>query len=311
MPTTTNLQLSVPAHGANVDTWDSDPINDNSGILDTVAGSVTTKSLTNVDVHLTVLESQVSIIRLSGVLSGNVGVFTDTIVKSWIVENLTTGAFTIALSGGSGNVVGLPPGASQVYFDGTNMSFINIGRVGQYWDYAGAAAPAWLGACTVPPALLVDGSAFSGVTYPLLAAILGTTTLPDSRGRVRAQLNAGTGRLTQSGGNVDGDTRFAGGGSQQITLDLSNFPTHNHTGTTDSGGVDHTHGYNEPPPQSNLYGGGSITGRAPFSDTGLTTTGASAYLHTHTITTNNTGGGAAHFNTQPTFIGGVTLIWAA
>jgi hypothetical protein len=34
--------------------------------------------------------------------------------------------------------------------------------------------------------LLMDGSAFSGSTYPALAAVLGTTVLPDARGRVIA-----------------------------------------------------------------------------------------------------------------------------
>lgn len=311
MPNTTNLQLSTPAHASNVDTWDTDPINNNSGILDSVAGNVTTKSLTNVNVNLTVLESQVSILRFTGVLTGSVGVLTNTIIKSWIVENLTTGNFNVVLGGASGNVVGLPAGSSQVYFDGTNMSFINLGRVGAYWDDSAAGVPSWVTACTVPPALLCDGSAFSGVTYPLLAAKLGTTTLPDARGRVRAQLNGGTNRLTTSGGSVDGDTRFASGGFQQITLDLSTLPSHQHTGTTDNGGVDHTHPYNEPPTQGALYGGGGVSGRAPFTDSGQTTGSASAFLHGHTFTTNAAGGGAAHFNTQPTYIGGVTLIWAA
>lgn len=227
MTTTTNVKYSTPAHGSNVNTWDADPVNNNSLISDAIFGSVTSTALSNVPVTLSATALQVSVLRFSGALSGNVAVTISAIRKSWFVENLCTGAFVVTLTGGSGNIIALPPGSCQVYWDGTNMSFINLGRVGQYWDYAGAGVPAWVAACTVPPALHCNGGAFSAVTYPLLNAILGTTTLPDSRGRTRFALDAGTSRLNTNGG-IDGTTRFAGGGTGTgLGIGQNNLPNVN------------------------------------------------------------------------------------
>lgn len=229
MPTTTNILLSVPAHGTNVDTWDADPINNNSAILDAIFGSVTTKSLTNAPVPLTTTESRVNILRFTGTLTGNVVITLGAVIKSWICENNTLGAFTILMQGspGTGNKCALPPGSCQIYWDGTNVSFINLGIIGKYEDYPSAAIPAWVTTCTVPPYLLCDGTTFSAVTYPILNMILGGTTLPDSRGRVRYALNGGTGRLIAAGG-IDGNTRFAtGGNSSGLSIGQANLPNVN------------------------------------------------------------------------------------
>lgn len=89
MPTTNNILLSIPAHASNVNSWDADPINNNSAIIDAISGTVTTKSLTNVNVSLTNTESQTSILRFTGTLTGNVLVTVGSINKTWICENLT------------------------------------------------------------------------------------------------------------------------------------------------------------------------------------------------------------------------------
>lgn len=227
MPTTSNIKLSVPSHGSNVDTWDADPINNNSGIIDAIFGSVTSTALSNTPVTLSATALQVSVLRFSGALSGNVAVSVAALKKAWIVENLCTGLFVVTLTGGSGNVIALPPGSSQVYWDGANMSFINLGRIGAFWDYPATSVPAWVTACTVPPALACIGGTFSAVTYPLLNAILGGTTLPDLRGRARFALNGGTNRLT-TGGGIDGDTLFASGGyGTGLAITQANLPNVN------------------------------------------------------------------------------------
>lgn len=303
MPTTTNILLSTPAHGANVDTWDADPINNNSAILDAVAGSVTTKSLTNANVTLTTTESRVNILRFSGTLTGSVIITLGAVIKSWTCENTTLGAaFTILMQGspGTGNKVALPLGSCQIYWDGTNVSFINLGRVGEWWDYPGTAVPAWIGACTVPPYLHANGGTFSAVTYPQLNQILGGTTLPDTRGRARIPLDGGTGRVTTAGSNIDGSVLFAAGGQQSATLTTDHMPVHSH-GVTDSG-----HVHPGIPTAASVIG--TVTAGGPPNyvsgngNSGSNTTG---------ITIQNAGGGGAHINMQPTYVGGITMIRAA
>lgn len=304
MTTTTNVGLSTPAHGSNVNTWSSDPVNDNSGIIDNLFGSVTTKSLTNVNVNLSTTESQVSILRFTGTLTGNVVIKLGAIIKSWIVENNTLGAFTITVQGfpATGNVVGLPEGSCQIYWDGTNVSFINLGRVGEYWDDAGATVPAWVAVCTVPPALLCDGSTFSAVTYPLLNKRLGGTTLPDARGRTRFALNGGTGRLTTAGG-IDGDTRFAAGGyGVGLTIGQANLPNVNfgltindaRTWATSSNVLTLGVPSIAISPGAN-YGAGSTAVSVSGSITGTAASG---------------GSGTVLPSVPPGYVGGITMLWA-
>jgi hypothetical protein len=94
-------------------------------------------------------------------------------------------AYARARLGGAG-VVALPHQQSgqivDVLNDGSNLRFKNLGGpIGSYWDYAGSSNPAWNSGCTVPPYLNCDGSTFSAATYPSLAVILGSTTLPDEK----------------------------------------------------------------------------------------------------------------------------------
>lgn len=304
-PTTTNIVLAVPTRGSDSGTWDT-PVNGDMIILDACAGSVTTKSLSNVTVTLSTTESQVNILRFTGVLTATVLVKLGAVIKSWTCENLTTGSFLVQIQGstGTGNVVALPPGACQIYWDGTNVAFINLGRIGSYFQYAGASFPPWVVGCSVQPMLSCDGSTFSSSIYPLLFAILGTTTLPDLRGRVLINLNGGTGRVTAAVCNIDGDTRFSAGGGQAIALDTSTLPTHSHANSlTDNG---HFHSVNDAPAKNGTFSGpgGSGWNGSSSVNTGTATTGI-------TINNVNAGGGAAHVNMQPTFVGGVTMIFAA
>jgi hypothetical protein len=126
---------------------------------------------------------------------------------------------------GAGEVVGVSVGTvKHVYNDGTNVRFVNLPDVGVYWDWCGSAVPGWVSLCTVPPFLVCDGSGFNAVTYPVLAAVLGSAVLPDFRGRNSFYLNGGTGRLTAAGAGIDGNTRFASGGSDGVGLTVNQIP---------------------------------------------------------------------------------------
>jgi microcystin-dependent protein len=133
-----------------------------------------------------------------------------------------------------------------------------------------------------------------------LFAVLGTTYgsgdgsttfgLPDLRGRVVAGQDdmGGTSanRLTNPAattGGIDGDVLGGTGGSETHTLTTTQMPAHNHTGSISP---------------STVY-----TTSSPFWGTtyGAPEIGVN-YAFNTSVTINNTGGGAAHNNVQPTMV---------
>lgn len=145
------------------------------------------------------------------------------------------------------------------------------------------------------------GAAISRTTYADLFAVIGTAfgagdgsttfNLPDCRGRVLGAIGTGVGLSAR----VLGDTV----GAETHTLTIGEMPVHNH-GVTDPG---HTHGYqNQSGNQDtdNAFSTENAADQVEYNQTtGSSTTG---------ITINNTGGGGAHNNMQPTeFIGHVFI----
>lgn len=207
------------------------------------------------------------------------------------------------------------------------------GMTGTVLPFAGASAPnGWL---------LCYGQAVSRTDYPNLFAAIGTTygtgdgsttfNLPDLRGRVPAGKDnmGGTpaNRLTSAGAGITGTTLGAAGGSQSHTLDATQIPAHNHTGTTGNESATHTHS-GTTGTESNTHthnsasylwdtgsgntligATGGTSGYAVQTSTANNTshthafsTGGQSTNHTHSFTTANTGGGTAHNNTQPTIV---------
>ena len=198
-------------------------------------------------------------------------------------------------------MVGIPPGENiQVFSDGTNIDFVGLERIGTYIDYAGSAQPAWLGACTVPPYLPCLGQTFSAVTYPALAAIMGGTTLPDSRSRVRIPLDAGSGRVTTAGSGIDGTTRFSAGGAQNVTLDVTMIPP-----ITPTGAIGGSQDISTDRVNGGAGGSGCKALRFGTSEDFTVVFGAN-----FTFTGNQFGGGLPHENMQPSYVGGITMIRA-
>jgi len=234
---TTNKALGLPAVGGDTGVW-GPPLNNNSSVLDASLGGVTTIPISTVSGALTLLASNYSntFIVFTGAITQNTVITLPAVGSFYTVRNTTTNtsAFIVTLqtTAAGGRAIGVPPGQSQdVYTDGTNVHFQGLPHIGAYWDYAGSSVPAWVAACTVPPWLNCDGTTFSSATYPYLATILGSTTLPDMRGRYRAYLNQGTARITSSAG-VDGNTLAASGGGMTTisSLHLPQMvdPTHFH-----------------------------------------------------------------------------------
>ncbi len=233
-PTTANTSLTVPLRGADVGTWDV-PMNGNFTLIDSMFGGVAALALTNLPVTLSSTQAQISIIRLTGTLTGNVAITLPGIYKFWTIDNQLTNSpssfYATLVSTSGASVIGLPPGPQDVFYDGTTVNYRNLGKLGEYWDYAANAVPNWVLNSTKPPYLYCSGSAFSSATYPQLANLLGTTTLPDFRGRASLFYNDGTGRLTSAGAGIDGNTLFATGGSDGTTLVAAQIPTITSSGT--------------------------------------------------------------------------------
>lgn len=298
---TPNIQLEEPARGDQVGTWDT-PVNTNMTVIDLVAGGRTTIGLNNSPVVLSAAQYECKTIVFNSTLTGSVAItFPTSFVKSYEIFNQCTGssAFTVTLltTAGSASAVCAPPGEIvDIANLGGNMFYKNLGRVGSYWDYAGSSVPAWVSGCTVPPYLNCDGSTFSATTYPSLAVILGSTTLPDSKGRARFALDQSAGRISSGTGGFSGPSVGGAGGGQTTTLGTSNLPAYTPTGTI-------------------LLGPAGVQGFvSPGANVGFggTATGGAAVTPTASFSGVAQGGVSQAFtNLPPAYIGGLTMIRSA
>jgi hypothetical protein len=121
---TTNKGLNQPAIGSAG--W-GPQLNENASYLDTALGGSTSISVTGVSstpVPLTIEQYRNLIIKFSGVLTANVTYQIPAGVGGqWVIENTTTGAFTLTVSSlGGGTSVALVPNFSTIVSDGTNVA---------------------------------------------------------------------------------------------------------------------------------------------------------------------------------------------
>ena len=169
--------------------------------------------------------------------------------------------------------------------------------------------------------LLCDGTEVLISTYNNLYKIIGNTygvtsnnntfKLPDFRGRVPVGAGQGNGLSKRNLGEL--------GGEEKHKLTISEMPIHNHNGTTLNAG-NHTHNVNDPG-HEHTVNTTAITGSNTVSNTfnkndrtridnkTLTSVKTNKETtdislgpngdHTHSFTTNNTGGGQEHNNMQP------------
>ena len=301
---TPNIQLEEPARGDQVGVWDT-PVNGNMTLIDLVAGAITTISLNNSPVVLSAAQFKSKTIVFNSTLTGSVAItFPTSFTKSYEIQNVCTGssAFVITLTttAAGSQIIGCKPGEIfEVINSAGSILYKNLGHVGSYWDYAGSSVPNWVSACSIPPYLNCDGTAFSSATFPALAVILGGTTLPDSRGRFRAALNQTTGRITSAVSGVDGNTLFSAGSSQSITIGSSHIPAHSHP-VSDPG---HVHGIGDQVIQGSAGGGATRGGpnNLVLSQSALTGLTVS----------NSTYANAGLPIIPPAYIGGITMIRSA
>jgi len=118
----TNKDLTLPANGEYVNTWNI-PVNADLTIIDNALGGTTNLNATSGSVTLTSAQYQPLILNVTGSISANV---TYTIPSGvggqWIIKNLTTGGYAVIIaSGGGGSSATVVNGVvSTVVSDGTN-----------------------------------------------------------------------------------------------------------------------------------------------------------------------------------------------
>lgn len=169
--------------------------------------------------------------------------------------------------------------------------------------------------------LKCDGRSINRTEYANLFNVIGTSfgsvdsntfNLPDCRGRVLGVIGNGSGLTNRTLGTSVG--------SETHTLNTSEMPSHNHTGTTDLSGV-HTHTSNANGGQGNLGlvtadGSNTVTSTdASLGELNVWTTPGQLTIntsgsHTHTFTTGSTGSGNPHNNMQPTIFISNVFIYA-
>lgn len=134
--TTNKAYLIEPGNGDYVNTWDQ-PVNNNWSILDAALGDFTTVTLTSGTVTLgpngwgpSATNTYQNLgLKLTGSLSGNSTVVIPAGVGGfWVVENNTSGSFTVTLSTAvvGGTNLEIPQGyKASVFSDGTNIHSTN------------------------------------------------------------------------------------------------------------------------------------------------------------------------------------------
>jgi len=321
-PITTNKSLIVPNTGDLPGTWGTAALNPDFQLIDAMFGGRTTISLSSATTILlsvpattgiwggTVPQSSNSLIVFTGAQTGS-AVIQFTLPGFYIVNNKCTGTTSIQLSPatGTGNSIGAPPGRkAHVFFDGTDMDYVDLQEVGSALDLHGiSTTPPWMQVCTVLPYLVKDGSIHTSSLYPQLAQLLGSTFggngittfgVPDERNRARVGIDIAatvggglSSRLTTAVCGFSGTTMGAAGGSQI-------FHAHTH-GVADPG---HGHTGNWPTGLNNYAGSGSGVSYAVWSSSGAPTTNA-----TTNISISTTGGGVSQ-NVQPTIVSFLPLI---
>lgn len=321
-PNTLNKALIVPNTGDLPGAWGTAALNPNFSAIDGMLGGFATISLSGATTIAlsapagTVTpgagpnQQQNAMLRFTGTQTGN-AVIQFSIPGFFIIDNQCTGGTTITApfiqltgpSGGTGTFIAVPPGMkSHVFFDGTNVDFVNPPLPGTPIDLHGATqVPSWMFNCSRAWALIKDGTVYTSSIYPQLSAMLGSTFggngvttfgVPDERSRMRLALDpSGANRVTTGGSGIAGNTMGAAGGNELMQ-------SHTHANTlTDPGHTHTTSAAFLAPGSGTQVGGGAAQVGATI---GTSTTG---------VTINNVAAGSGGSqNMPPTIVSFLALI---
>lgn len=256
-PITSARSFIVPNTGDLSGAWGTAALNPNFQSIDTLFGGVTTISLSSTTTVLLTVpattgvwpggnpsQSMNAMIKFTGAQTGSATI-QFTLPGFYIINNQCTGTTFVKLSpaSGGGNSIGAPPGKKcHVFFDGTDMDYVDMPDPGTAYDLHinTTTLPPWMTACSVAPYLLKDGTVYTSSIYPALAALLGSTFggngittfgVPDELNRFRLAVATTAVRVTAAISGINGTAFGSAGGSQSLQ-------SHTHT---DAG---HTHNVN-------------------------------------------------------------------
>jgi microcystin-dependent protein len=322
MPNTVNRFFSVPNTGDLPGAWGTSALNPNFNSIDGTLGGVGTIALSVATTITLTLpagasftpgagpsQSENALLKFTGTLTGN-AVIKFTMPGFYIVQNAcgSAAAFSIQLTpaSGGGNSIGAPPGRkAHIFFDGTDVDYVDTPEVGSALDIhqSGTSLPVWMSVCTVKPYLIKDGTVYNTSAYTALAQLLGSTFggngvttfgVPDELNRIRIPVDTGSNnRITNAGSGITGTQMNSAGGDQLMQ-------SHNHTATVVDGGHIHT-----VPGGGGSFGvqlgpGGNAAAAGIAQNTSTSTTGI-------LVTVNATGSGVSG-NMPPSIVNFLPLI---
>lgn len=208
-----NSGMELPDIGGDQDTW-GDILNENLRILDrAITLGAESIALAATDVTLDEDQATKGVLRLSGVLTANVNVVVPASpVRLYLVENNTTGAFTVAIKTPLGTGVTVLQGTSSlVYSNGTNVV---------------------QGATSVNGSFAVSGALNAGsatVTGSLSAGSVSTASAAITGGSIN---NTAVGATTPSTGAF---TTLSASGAASFADGTAALPSITNTGDTNTG----------------------------------------------------------------------------
>jgi len=210
----TDLKLELMVTGENAGTW-GDKTNTNLNLLQqaiagyqavSIAGGAQTTAL--VMSNATISNARNAIVKLTGTITGNqVVTIPDGIEKTYIVENGTSGAFTVefkTVSGTGPTFSTTDKGIKIVYSDGTNVVDVNA-------NFSASSFPE----IKVPQ--INDSNGNEEIKFTTTASAVNELTVT----------NAATGNapeISATGGDTNIDLKITPKGSGKINLDGIKFP---------------------------------------------------------------------------------------
>jgi hypothetical protein len=233
--TSANLKLTVQATGENSGTW-GQITNTNLLILEQAIGGYSSVALNaTTGATLTYSNGALSngkdaVIKLTGTITGNVDVvIPDSVEKTYIIENATSGSFTVTVKTSSGTGVtwsATDKGKKMVYSDGTNVVDTAFTEVSS--DYS----PQLSGILdTNGNDIIIDnGGAIEDDSNNEYVKFVKTATAVNEVSVTNAAAS-GAPEISATGDDTDIDLKITPKGSGKLNLDGIKFP--NADGTVD------------------------------------------------------------------------------
>jgi hypothetical protein len=206
---TTNKNIEKPAYNSFVDDWNT-PVNADWDIIDKAFGGTQTVSLSSSNVTLTQTQCQNVCIKLTGTLSANVTVnFPSGVSGFYIVDNSTTGAYTVTLSSaGAGpySVTAVQSANTFVWSDGVSVFLADNSPVtgGTGINVAGTVV-------SLQTPVTVQNGGTGNITYTNGDLLIGNATGSLSKAKLTAGSNV---TITNGDGSIT--IAAAGGGSGPV-----------------------------------------------------------------------------------------------